>query len=837
MTPFQRIEALFLEAVDLPPEDLPSWLEELESRETESVVTEVRKMLRADADGGGRLEGSIEQAAAQVSASESIYGLLPDEPFEPQPGHRFGAYRLVRELGRGGMSTVYLATRSDDEFEQTVAVKVVRQGLAGPDLAKRLVAERQILARLSHPNIARLLDGGTTESGTPFFIMEVIDGEPIDRYCDRHRLDLRARITLFQKVCRAVHFAHRNLVVHRDIKPSNVLVTEADAGPEGEGEPKLLDFGIAKLLDPASPVDATVSTFRLGTPGYTSPEQIQGLTITTASDVYSLGVLLFRLLTGGRPYAFKDSAPIRDIEAAILDQPPILPSVVARRLDEQGADHLAELRGERAEVLNRRLAGDLDNILMMALRKEPERRYGSVEALSEDLERYLNGLPVYARPDTFLYRTGKFLRRHRLAVATVSALVLMTLGFLNVLIRQQAHTAQQRDRAEQISAMLVSLFEMAGPSAERQDLGAKDLLDLGREEVSKLDDQPETQAMLRHTLGTLYEELGLFDQAQELFELAVEQRRRLHGEKHPSVAESLYHLGRACARAGDYARAEPHFRRVLELRKELLGEDHPDVAVSLNSLALVLHEKGDYQTAGPIYRRALAKSERLNGTDHPQTVKTRGNLALLLLDRGHYPEAERMFRHALADRQKLEGRGLMVAEVLDGLAQSLGAQGKQAAAEPIAREALDIRRSHLGNDHVVVARSLAHVANIVRFHDPSTAETLAGAALEQRRRWLGDDNAETGESFAISASIKAQQGRPTEAETLYRQAVDSYAAGLSSTHPMAARPVAELGVLLADTGSCADALPFLQQAVEHLPVADLRTEPARDALAVCRRSD
>ncbi len=829
VTPFQRIEALFLEAADLAAEELQPWLENLESHESETVVAEVRRMLRADADGGTRLEASIEDAAALVSAGESIHGLLSAEmPEEPQPGRRLGAYRLVRELGRGGMSTVFLATRSDQEFEQTVAVKVVRQGLVGPDLAKRLLAERQILARLSHPNIARLLDGGTTEDGTPFFVMEVIDGKPIDRYCDQHRLDIRARIALFQKVCRAVHFAHRNLVVHRDIKPSNVLVTQEGAG--SDGEPKLLDFGIAKLLDPASPVDATVSTFRLGTPGYTSPEQIQGLPITTASDVYSLGVLLFRLLTGGRPYSFKDSAPIRDIEAAILDQLPILPSAVARRLDEQGADR----RGDRAEILSRRLAGDLDNILMMALRKEPERRYGSVEAFSEDLERYLSGLPVNARPDTFLYRSSKFLRRHRLAVATAAALVLMTLGFLGVLIRQQAHTAQQRDRAEQVSAMLVSLFEMAGPSAERRDLGAKDLLDLGREEVSRLDDQPETQAMLRHTLGTLYEELGLFSQAQELFELAVQQRQLLHGEQHPAVAESLYHLGRACARAGDYARAEPHFRRVLELRLAILGENHPEVAVSLNSLALVLHEKGDYETAGPIYRRALAKSELLNGTDHPQTVKTRGNLALLLLDRGHYPEAERMFRHALADRQKLEGKGLMVAEVLDGLAQSLAAQGKTTAAEPIAREALEVRRSHLGNDHVVVARSLAHVADIMRFEDPPAAESLATEALEQRRRWLGDDNAETGESFAISASIQAQQGRSAEAEQLYRQAVDSYAAGLSPTHPMAARPVAELGILLADSGKCADAQPLLQKAVEHLPSSDRRTEPARQALAGCQ---
>jgi serine/threonine-protein kinase len=789
-------------------------------------------MLQADAGAGRRLESSVENAAARLADNTSIRGLLnqrsSEGPEELAPGSRLGVYRLVSELGRGGMSIVYLATRSDDEFEQTVAVKVLRQGPVNPDLSNRLLAERQILARLSHPNIARLLDGGTTDEGMPFFVMEVIEGEPIDQHCDRLCLDLSARIRIFQKVCQAVQFAHRNLVVHRDIKPSNVLVIEGDHGKGGE--PKLLDFGIAKLLDPASPLDTTKSMFQMGTPGYSSPEQIQNLPITTASDVYSLGVLLYRLLTGGRPYALGDSAPIRDLEVAILDQQPRLPSVVARQM----GNEKARMRGDRVEVLSRRLEGDLDNIIVMALRKEPERRYGSVENFSADLERYLVGLPVRARPNTFSYRARKFLRRHRLGIVTAGFLVAMAVAFIATLLRQEARVIRQRDRAEQISTMLVSLFEAAGPSSERQpDLTARDLLDLGQEELGRLEDQPETQAMLRHTLGTLYQELGFFDQAQSLFARAVEQRKELYGESHPAVVESLYHLGLACALAGDHARAEPHFRQALELRRTLLGEDHPEVALSLNSLALVLHEQGDYRGAEPIYRQALAKSERVNGALHPQTMKTRGNLALLLLDLGHYHEAETIFRRALENWQTIEGQSQMVAEVFDGLAQSLAAQGDTVAAEAIAREVLETRRSHLGNDHVHVARSLAHLADIVRQRDPSAAEVLAQEALDQRRSWLGDDNAETGESFAILASIQALQGNRDDAEALYRRAIDSYAIGLSPSHPMAARPVAELGILLAEAGDCGLALTLLENAIEHLPAADRRTKPVREALQQC----
>jgi serine/threonine protein kinase/tetratricopeptide (TPR) repeat protein len=780
-----------------------------------ALADEVRRLLAADARADARLASALSAAAAGVV--ERVERAAETDAI----GRRIGPYELLEELGRGGMSTVYRAARVDDAFDQTVAVKLVRYGLATPSLGRRLVAERRILARLQHPNIARLLDGGTTEDAAPYFVMEAIDGRPIDLDCDLRRLGVDDRLRLFRTVCRAVTYAHRNLVVHRDLKPSNVLV-------KADGEPMLLDFGIAKLLDPSAEGETTLSLVRLGTPGFASPEQVLGEPITTASDIYSLGVLLYHLLVGTRPYRVAETAPVREVEAAIVEQAPMVPSVAARAVPAE----VAARRGLRPESLARRLAGDLDTILLTALRKEPERRYGSVQQLSDDIGRHLSGHPVEARPDTFGYRAGKFVRRHRWQTATALVALVVAGLFVAALVRQQARAERQRARAEAVSSMLVSLFELAGPTAERgATLTARELLDRGREELGRLDEQPATQALLRDTLGGLYERLGLFGEARELFAEALEQRRRLHGERHPAVAESLYHLGRATALDGELAAAEPLFRRALELRRALLGPEHPDVAVSLNSLALVLHEQGAYDEAEPLYRQALERAGRLLGADDAQTVKTRANLALLQLDRGELADAEALFRRALDGWRTLTGADELRAEVLDGLARTLTARGRLDEAEVRAREALALRRRLYDERHPVRARDLAHLGDIVRRRDPSAAEPLIAEALARRRERLGEDNAETAESLAILAALRADQGRLDEAEDLYRRAIATYRRALGPRHPMGAPPLLALGRLLATRGECSSARPWLEQAAALLPAADRPS--AIGALARC----
>lgn len=744
------------------------------------MAREVARLLDADRRAGKRLEAAVALAATEV---------LQNPEGDRIAGRKVGPFELVRELGRGGMSTVYLARRPEGQLPREVALKVVRHELASPMLERRLLAETRILAGLVHPNIARLLDSGRTDEGSPYFVMEVIDGLPIDTYCDRHRLGIDARLQLFLAVCRAVDHAHRNLIVHRDLKPSNVLVNAA-------GEVKLLDFGIAKLLDPGEDLELTRSSLRLGTPGYASPEQIQGLPITTASDAYSLGVLLYQLLCGARPYRLKPSAPLRDIEAAIVGETPPPPSQVAAKAEPE----VAGCRGEKPETLARRLQGDLDTIVAVALRKEPERRYLSAARLAEDLERHLAGHPVGARPDTFLYRSGKFLRRHRLAALAAGAVLLLSVAFVVTLWRQQAQTARERDRAERVSALLVSLFEVAEPSAHRP-LTARELLDHGRDELSRLDDQPETQLLLRATLAGLYEKLGLFAEARELLSRNLELQTRLFGRRQVATAELLYRLGRVTARGGDLDAAEPLFREALELRRDLLGDDSAEVAISLNSLALVLHEKGALARAEPLYRQAIEQSGRRLGENHPQTLKTRANLALLLLDGGDLAAAEPLFRQALVGWRALPNEEEMVAEVLDGLSQTLLALGRAQEAEELAAEALTLRRGLFGDEHPVTARSLAHLGDAMCRRDPAAAAPLIAQATELRRRLLGEDSAELAESLTIEAGLRARQGRSAEAETLYRAAIATYLRSLPPEHPLVQRPRAGLAQLAAGPAS------------------------------------
>jgi serine/threonine protein kinase/tetratricopeptide (TPR) repeat protein len=380
------------------------------------------------------------------------------ELFTPQPsrfvGRRIGPYRIIKEIGEGGMGAVYLAERADEQYEQRVAVKLVKPGFDSVFIINRFLSERQILANLDHPNIANLLDGGTTEDGSPYLVMEFIDGLPIDQYCDANRLPIKERVKLFRTVCAAVAHAHRNLVIHRDLKPSNVLVTN-------QGIPKLLDFGIAKILSPdasALPADHTAAHVRLMTPDYASPEQVRGDSITTSSDIYSLGVLLYKLLTGHHPYRVKKNLA-QEIERVVCEQEPERPSTMVSRIEDGPSTNgmsrvtvtpasVSSDRDTQPGKLRRLLGGDLDNIVLMAMRKEPQRRYLSVEQLSEDIGRHLEGLPVIARKDTIVYRTEKFVRRHKFGVAA-AALVLLTLIGGIVGTSWEARVARtQRARAE-----------------------------------------------------------------------------------------------------------------------------------------------------------------------------------------------------------------------------------------------------------------------------------------------------------------------------------------------------------------------------------------------------
>ena len=452
-----------------------------------------------------------------------------DRDDEPPPGTPVGRYRIVRELGRGGMSVVYLAERADGQFQQEVALKLLQSGLATSHIARRFDRERQILAQARHPGVSRLLDGGTGPGGRPYLVMEYVDGRPIDRYCDEERLGVVERLRLFLQVARAVEDAHRNLVVHRDIKPSNILVT-------ADGHAKLLDFGIAKLLDPAATSgDAPVSgsAMRLMTPAYASPEQVRGLPVTTASDIYQLGVLLYLLLAGRFPYDLGDGDPATRMKA-IVQQPPVRPSVAAAsQVCPEGcgappgqkpptADDIARARGTTPARLRRALSGDLDAVILKALCKEPEQRYGSVTQIISDLERHLEGRTITARTDTWTYRTGKLMRRHSTAfgMASVAAVLGLALGLVYT-----GDLVQERDRARQEAEFLRELFNQP---AQSRPLSTRELLDRGVARVDlELAGQPELQADLLDALADMYRDLGLRSEAQAL----VDRSKALRNEQ------------------------------------------------------------------------------------------------------------------------------------------------------------------------------------------------------------------------------------------------------------------------------------------------------------------
>ncbi len=807
----------------------------------------VEALLDADAKAGTFLEQAIGAGCRAVAAAE----------LDARIGQRVGPYRLVSLLGRGGTSAVYLGVRADQEFEQVAAVKLVRGGMDSAEMRRRFKGERQILARLEHPAIARLFDGGTTDDGLPYFVMERIEGQAIDRYCDGERLPIRRRLELFETVCAAVHYAHRNLVVHRDLKPANVLVT-------ADGQVKLLDFGIAKLLAPdlqdGSNREAWAETALLArpmTPAYASPEQVAGGPITTASDVYSLGVLLYELLTGRRPYPAPASPA--ELERAILELEPERPSaavrrsperetgaavrrspeketgVVARRSSPDGAEALAAMRSERPESLSRRLRGDLDNIVRMALRKEPSRRYGSAEQLGEEVRRYLEGRPVIARQDSVPYRAAKFARRHRAGLAAACAALAGVLAFAVSTAVQKAEIGRERDRAEQVSSMLVRLFELAGPGGG-PGLTARELLDRGSEEVAALGGQPATQAMLLETLAHLYEELGLYAETERLLHRALAARRSTAGAESAEVAASLHGLGRAVAQQGEYRRATGLFREALALRRRLLGDASPEIAASLNALALSLHEQGQMEEAEALYRDALARDLRLLGEEARHTKVVRGNLGLLLLDMGSYAEAERLYEQlASAERGKTDAEArAQAAEFLDGLGKAQHARGELAAAAASLAESLALRREVLGEEHPLVARSANHLGMVlVAAGDLAAAEPLIRTAGEQRRRLLAPGHDEIAESLEGLGALHAARGEAALAEAAFEQAIAVYERSFPPSHPMPSRARGDLGRLLAAQGDCSRARVPLEHALAHLPAADWRLAGVREALAAC----
>ena len=756
-----------------------------------------------------------------------------------EAGDRIGPYRVLRTLGVGGMGEVFLAERADAEFDQQVAIKVVYGGAVARAVQSRLKIERQILAQLDHPNIAHLLDGGSLPDGTAYIVMEYVDGMAIDAYCDSNRLDVVARLRLFQTVCAAVHYAHQNLIVHRDLKPSNILVTSA-------GVPKLLDFGIAKLLDERQAGHHTLAVthadIRIMTPDHASPEQVRGQAITTSSDVYVLGVLLYKLLTGISPFVIP-TMRLTDIERAICEKDPALPSHSVGTDDCAQTRGIADARSTGAKRLRRILGGDLDNIVLMAMRKEPERRYASAQQISSDIQRYLEGMPVIARRDTMPYRTAKFVKRHWLPVSAGASAALLILAFATTTYVQSRRIAAERDRvaeqreraerqrirAEEVSSFLVNLFKLSDPGENRgNQVTARELLDSGAKRLrAGLKDQPETKAALLSTVGAVYDSLGQYQDALSILDESLQLQPLSHDK---SRVNTLLELGQARIGVGDLPGAEAPLQEALHLAQDNFGAKSPESGHALWALGMLRHQQGQYGDAKDLYIRslgiletsgaqqadisavlddlatmytrehqwALAKQtyersleidRRVLGDDHPRVALRLNNLAIVAQNMGDLPRAESLYRESIRRHERAYGeRHPETAAVKGNFGLLLQREGRLAEAEPLLRSALDINLSVYGHDNYNVG--YARVSLAMLLHDRgnlAAAESEFRQALAIYDKSLPANHQYRAAALMHCARLLVDRGMPEEALAMSDQSIKIWAATSPPSSPTTAQ--------------------------------------------------
>ncbi len=742
-------------------------------------------------------------------------------PSRPGAPGSIGPYRLRERLGEGGMGEVWLAEQLRPVHRQ-VAVKVIKAGMDTARVVARFEAERQALARMSHPSIAQVFDAGATPEGRPFFAMEYVRGEPITDYCGRHRLTVRERIDLFLEVCDAVQHAHQKGIIHRDLKPSNVLVAVRDDRPV----PKIIDFGVAKATT-QSLTERTLYTERgvlIGTLEYMSPEQAEmsGLDIDTRTDVYALGVILYELLTGALPFEPGElrKKSFDEIRRTIREVEPPRPSTRVTTTIGGDAGQAGSPRGPVA--LAHELRGDLDWIVLRALEKDRTRRYGSASDLAADLQRHLDHLPVLACPPSTTYRLRKFVRRHRIVVSAAAALVVLSVGFGIVMAIQVREVARERDRAqtaqataEQVSAFLVRMFEASDPSESLGDeVTARQLLATGVERVDELDGQPEVQARLLDLMGRVYQSLGRYDQARPLVERSLKVRQAVFGPDHESVGESLAHLGEISTLQGHYDAAEAELAQALALWERTVGRESAEAATALHLLGAAVVDNGDTNRGRQLIGEALELRRRVLPPDHPDLAESFAGLAYVESAGGDPAEMERWHREAYTLLRRIFGdRHPRVALALNNLAAAVDERGRYDEAAGLHREALAMRRQLFGDEHPAVATSLNNLSNVLMKQEKyAEAEPLARQVVELRTRLLGREHPSTGTALNNFAVLLYRAGKREDAVAVMQDARAAAVARLSVEHPLVLSIEGSLATMLAAIGRDADAERLFRQA-------------------------
>lgn len=774
------------------------------------------------------------------------------------PGSQIGPYKILKEIGEGGFGSVFEAEQLTP-VHRHVALKVIKLGMDTREVIARFETERQVLAMMDHPHIAKVFDAGTSAKGRPYFVMELVPGEAITSYCDRHKLTITERLELFDQVCQAVQHAHAKGIVHRDLKPNNILITTHNS----RAFAKVIDFGIAKATgDHLAGGTALTQQRMMGTPLYMSPEQAAGSAdIDTRTDIYALGVILYELVAGTAPFesVLFRSTSLAEMQRIICEVVPTLPSARLMQHAITPSD-VAEKRSIEPRRLRGAVRGEIDWIVMKAIEKDRQRRYPTADALSLDIQKYLTGQPVTAAPPSKLYRLRKWTTRNKGAIAAATLIALSLLGGmlsfawqariadlraaeLEQVAKFQAEMLSQVNPAaagellknDMIAMFKESMAKSAAPEAERvaaeaafalqwQHVNATDVarnfIDRTMLEpaVAAIDeqfkDQPIIDATLRQVLADRYSDMGLFDAALPLQKAALATRRRVLGEDHPSTLESLGNMGEQLRNQGRFSEAEPYSRGSMEKRRRVLGEDHPDTLTAINNLAVLLLAAGKLNEAEPLYREALQKRRRVLGEDHPLTLNSAHNLGFLLLRQGMLSEAEPILRDVLEKRRRVLGdEHSDTLRSINTVGGVLREQGKASEAEPYFREALELRRRALGEDHPYTVNSIDNLGNLLASQGKlAEAEEYVRAGLERRRSGLGDDHPNTLSSLQNLGNVLLLQGKLSESEPYLLEAWERSGRVLGEAHPTTLGAVNSLGALRIAQNRFAEARNLLSPA-------------------------
>lgn len=802
---WEKVKEIFTAALEKPVADRAQFLSDA-CGDDQMLLGEVESLLEAHEEPKHLLEQHAFDLAAQLQTDGHNY-----------EGKRFGVYRILREIGRGGMGAVFLAERADGEFQQQVALKIIRQSIADAELEKHFRRERQILASLNHPNIAKLIDGGVSDTGELFLAMEFIEGESLLVFAESHRLSLDERLQIFLKICRAVSFAHQSLIIHRDLKPSNVLVDEG-------GEPKLLDFGLAKVFEAGPSVDPTQTetAFRAFTPAYAAPEQILGKNVTVASDVFSLGVMLYELLTNEKPFHFEGKS-LEEIIRTVTSGEPSLPSRVVDSANAQSATR------------HRQLKGDLDNITLKALQKDPSRRYQSVSALADDIERHLNHVPVSARPNTFSYRASRFYQRNRIAVSAGVFIILALIAGLAIALWQYSNAKRENAKAEVVNNFLKKMLMTANPSSNLS--GKKGyqatITDILEEAERRLDsdelrNQPEVRAELRQVVGAGYADQGNYVAAEQILRKALAEQKLLFGADSPESLSTEFALASTFFAKADLDNAEniygPRLPLLLnEFKKNRIEADI--VTRSLSNYAILRRARGDSTQAETLLREGLAIS--VPNALYSQTDLLRQFLTLILIDRGKFEEAEGLQREALSinrNSPNTETPEFCSALTLFGII--LMERGDLTGAESNLREAETIYRKLYSPNFIPLYDNLRLQAQVSYLAGRyAEADTQIKQVLENYRQNSSPKYISFATALTVEGSTLNKLGQSEEAEKILREALRLRQENLPERHFMTALTRGALGECLATQGRFEEAESLLKASYDDLKVSQAEQNP------------